>query len=565
MALRADRVGVREDQVDIHGRVTSPSFLNELLDDLPEWTDMPVWVNGTEELLPSNNSVPVTSPILADIAYPDIRRDNQYFTYRESPTPVDGLAKIKSIKGNTLRWNQLLNPMAFTYWAAVNSTVVFTDGVGTFTSNSVSAYGGQLRSSYRFSVIGHKYLFIISAMCSANNTLRYGFRNIYNEEVLSANIRKTISIIQTATTVDENIIFYAATGEEGQTLEISNIMCFDLTEMGLDSITNPAEFISLFPLPYYAYNTGILLSFNGTGLKTACKNFINADLEVLKTRNTIGTWNGNEYTYQGITFKINFTSEGYIDSIVVNGTATANANLNLLRFLRPSTFLNRPITMSGCPTGGSSTKYRMTLQLQTSPYTNVGHDTGNGVNLTIPDNGEDYQAIIRIFNGYTCDNLVFRPMITLQGADQTYEPYTSQTTNLPVATYFPTGMKSAGNVYDELKPSKAITRLKATTFTSVSAFDSSGKLGVLGEVSDAVDITTGASTMPNDKAVFETYSLSELRNNDVNGITQYGKYFYVRLQGKTTLEEYNTYLSANPLVVIYELATPVELPTMSFE
>ena len=39
--------------------------------------------------------------------------------------------------------------------------------------------------------------------------------------------------------------------------------------MGLDSITDPSEFTSLFSLPYYDYNTGTLLSFNGTGLKSA--------------------------------------------------------------------------------------------------------------------------------------------------------------------------------------------------------------------------------------------------------------------------------------------------------
>lgn len=43
--------------------------------------------------------------------------------------------------------------------------------------------------------------------------------------------------------------------------------------------------------------------------------------------------------------------------------------------------------------------------------------------------------------------------------DDETEAYWSETRQLPTATYFPTGMKSAGSVYDELTPDKAITRI----------------------------------------------------------------------------------------------------------
>ena len=63
---------------------------------------------GTEQLLPENTSTPTTTPILADIQYPDGLRTDQYFTYRETPTTVSNKARIKTIKGNTLVWNQLV-------------------------------------------------------------------------------------------------------------------------------------------------------------------------------------------------------------------------------------------------------------------------------------------------------------------------------------------------------------------------------------------------------------------------------------------------------------------------
>lgn len=51
------------------------------------------------------------------------------------------------------------------------------------------------------------------------------------------------------------------------------------------------------------------------------------------------------------------------------------------------------------------------------------------------------------------------------------------TANLPTLTYFPTGMKSAGSVYDELTPSKAITRVGQYTFTGSETTGTGAKLG----------------------------------------------------------------------------------------
>lgn len=57
---------------------------------------------GTEQLLPENTSTPTTSPFKGDIRYPQGLLNDQEFTYRQSPTESDGLAKITDIKGNTL-------------------------------------------------------------------------------------------------------------------------------------------------------------------------------------------------------------------------------------------------------------------------------------------------------------------------------------------------------------------------------------------------------------------------------------------------------------------------------
>ena len=87
MSLEAGRVGVRPDQLDAYGRINpNISFLDEIIDKLITWVDLPVWKGGTEQLLPENDDEPETSPILCDIDYPDQEREDQYFIYRESPT-----------------------------------------------------------------------------------------------------------------------------------------------------------------------------------------------------------------------------------------------------------------------------------------------------------------------------------------------------------------------------------------------------------------------------------------------------------------------------------------------
>lgn len=62
-----------------------------------------------------------------------------------------------------------------------------------------------------------------------------------------------------------------------------------------------------------------------------------------------------------------------------------------------------------------------------------------------------------------------------------YEPYWTSTLPLPVATYFPTGMKSAGSVYDELTATKAIQRVETRAYEA-------------GDESDATVTTDGTTT-----------------------------------------------------------------------
>lgn len=524
MAMRADRVGVRQDQVDVHGRVTSPSFLNELLEDLPEWTDMPVWVNGTEEVLPSNTSVPVTSPILADIAYPDIRRDNQYFTYRESPTPVDGLAKIKSIKGNTLVWNQLIqngnfvNTDSWSYDGGISSISVASNKC-TVNFNSASEYNKHIKQSFSY-ISGHKYLFIATVKSDAPT----GFQNV-RFRLLDGNTgtpfhdcstRTTFSYVFDCTSTMDSYLYISFTnGAYGGTATVENVMAIDLTKLGVDSITDYASFASLFGISYYAYNAGTLLSFTGTGIKTAGKNLISNYYT-----NTAINESGNRYSNNSaLTTNEIFVFENR--TLVASGTKQGNWFVHKFK--------------NGVYAGYSSISNSVAFTLETGVTSIIVQYNNSNEGTVLPVEG----------------------MVEFGSTASEYEAYTSQTTSLPISTYFPTGMKSAGTVYDELTPTKGITRTGAVDLGSLTW-----------TLRDNAYWQTQSNAIPNAKipsdniqpinAIHSVYEIKGgyyVQSANQIGMTTTG---VLNCNNGSTTDKPSGYL-------FYELATPVELPTMSFE
>ena len=120
-------------------------------------------------------------------------------------------------------------------------------------------------------------------------------------------------------------------------------------------------------------------------------------------------------TSQGITFTKN--SEG----VTVVGTATANS------FYYPNENFYLPAGnyhLSGCPNGGSSSTYYLSIQkVESETVSLIGRDFGNGLDFTVPE-GVTLKVFIGVVSGQTVD-LNFKPMIELASvATNEYEPYT---------------------------------------------------------------------------------------------------------------------------------------------
>lgn len=148
---------------------------------------------------------------------------------------------------------------------------------------------------------------------------------------------------------------------------------------------------------------------------------------------TVATENLIPYPYAETTKTQNgvtFTNNGD-GTITVNGTATKNTSFFLV-FENPTMCLNlragENYTLSGCPKGGSDTTFSM--YVQDISYTQSIIDYGNGA--TKATSYTQYYAFIRIAEGYTANNLVFRPMLN---AGTEAKPYSKWFAGLKNASF----------------------------------------------------------------------------------------------------------------------------------
>jgi len=135
-------------------------------------------------------------------------------------------------------------------------------------------------------------------------------------------------------------------------------------------------------------------------------------VDSLKQLNTYGTWENNVYTHSsGVVFTVNDDM-----SITANGTASG-ANAAFILSMRGGYSIEAgEWVLSGCPSGGSTSTYNITIAGTTS-------DTGTTGNFTSCS-----KVLVRIYviSGTTVDNLTFKPMVCSKAAwdiSQAYQPY----------------------------------------------------------------------------------------------------------------------------------------------
>ena len=160
------------------------------------------------------------------------------------------------------------------------------------------------------------------------------------------------------------------------------------------------------------------------------KNLLPMTIEAIKADNTGGSWDGNVYSTNGVSFEIFTNSDGLITGIKANGTASTYA---LLRIFLPNP-KQGDYVINGALEGGSLNSYDIWYGIRNESDTgwvNTGYDYGSGKAVSVNINCPYIRVEVEIRPKYTANNLMFYPMIrSASFTDPTFEPYTPATATI---------------------------------------------------------------------------------------------------------------------------------------
>ena len=337
------------------------------------------------------------------------------YTYRTAGGDADiadGVARIESIKGNTLVWNQLAQARSGSIYGV---TFVKNDDKSSGSYSGTASTTDNLWLAQFSAVTGHKYYY----RCDFDDDNTYFIRS-----VSSANERNSGEGYIITYTFSNAVGYFLRPVEENAAYDVNfTAMFFDLTRM-FGAGNEPAtveEFESLFPESYYPYDAGSLLNVNMEGVRTVGFNQWDEEWEVGGIVEDTGQ---NQAVGDRIRCKDYipvFPSTEYYMEVPV-GTAPVffyDENKNYITPYYGS--------VGGVFTTPSNARY-MRFRLGTNYGTAYNNDICINLSWSGYRNGE-------------------------------YEEYWQQEREIDAATYFPDGMKSAGSVYDELTATKAIQRV----------------------------------------------------------------------------------------------------------
>ena len=265
-------------------------------------------------------------------------------------------------------------------------------------------------------------------------------------------------------------------------------------------------------------------------------------VDVTRTGKNLFDATESSQVIDGVTFTAN--DDG---TVVANGTPSGTSRSSFL--VGRYTITDNTVLLNGCPSGGSPNKF----ELMAFMNNRATSDFGSGNNLSIFSVGDTVSIFAIVRSGYTANNLVFKPMIRLASdTDATFEPYQGQsvTVNLGQTVYDGTLDVKTGTLTVDM----AMVTLQDFTIwpglyttSGVKRLVSSNYLkGAIAKMCDTLQ-------------AFQTQSpVSDGTLNSI-AITADGRFVITPsfIQSATTTDEAKTMLmAADPIHLVYELATP---------
>lgn len=195
-------------------------------------------------------------------------------------------------------------------------------------------------------------------------------------------------------------------------------------------------------------------------------------------------------------------------------------------------------------------------QQTATPTINAGNTEGNTFTLT------DDAYRIRIYMFTTAGEEIndsFEFQIESGSTATAYEPYQSSTKELPISTYFPNGMKSAGSVFDELTPSKAIKRVGSVDLGTLSWRRLQYQSSYYYFRGEGLDIAFGTDGQKANIIcpIYESVNTGTANLTDKT-VTNFATQHLVLIRDDSIADADSFAQTVSGVILNYELATPVE-------
>lgn len=369
--------------------------------------------------------------------------DDTPFIFQSSGgnSSIGSSAQIQKLKGVSKIWNQLtiiptLSSKTENGVIYVNngdgSVTISTDENGATATTTLNLCGNLSRSI----PLGHK-IFITNFNTPHNDT--YYLYDAYDIQT-SIHYNSSKGYIKSkegsSTTISPRIRIYSGTViSEPQTIYIQY---FDLTLIygAGNEPTTVDEFKQLFPLDYYDYDAGSIVSSKVKGYKVVGYNAFNGELEGNTIVNGVNAVNGN-----------NFRSKNYI-KVIAGQTYTLEYNrADLEGYIYLDEYdANKNFIKEHSASGQALTKYELSKNTHFVRF--HIYKSGSGWASNIPTNAN------------VCLHL------TWDESKTGYEPYWSETYEFPNVE-----LRGVNDIEDELLPDGTLTRrIGVYTFTGSETF-----------------------------------------------------------------------------------------------